>query len=201
MPPRRRRIEEADLPEDLRNELDNFRQVDDRLSAIIKTAKEENSEFFMELEALQVDRNGKMERVKTALKTYLKPVAEEDPTVGECRFGEFIVQPRRSRGWNIEKFLEAADDLGISEVLMNLDPPAIIPIAEHHFNEDRARELGLYQQLLDEGVVHATINFQVDGKAAEDTLEGELFMRLREMAWEETLSSLGCSTPAEAKPL
>jgi len=196
-----RRMKEDQLPDDLRQMLDEFREADDELTGMVEEAKKENPAFFSHLEAIQVRRNTKMAEIKTALKQFFLPHAEDDPQLGESRFGEFLVQPRRSRGWVVERFLEAADELGVFEALSQTDPPVIIALPDYHFNADIARDLGIYQDLVDRNVVQVTLNFQIDGKAAEDNCDGQVFEQLREKAWEEKVSSLAVSTPEESKPL
>ena len=196
-----RKLDESDLPKELQTTLDDFREADDELSAVINAAKEENPDFFSELENLQTRRNSLMEKAKTALKSFYQPLAEEDRDLGESQFGEFILQPRRTRGWDVQKFLEAADDLGVFEELATSTPPGIISTPEYHFNADLARTLGVLDDLVKKDVVRIVPHFDVDGKVAEDRCDGATFAKLQEAAWEEKIKSLACKTPPPSVPL
>jgi len=192
-------IRNSDLPENLQELLEEYADADEEMQTVITEAKEENPEMFEAISQAQANRNALIDRVKTALKEFVEEQARDDPDVVTCHFGDFRVTPKRQRGWDDKKFRDLADELGIYDECV--EQRIIIPLEAATVNVDRARELDILSELIDDGVISLRYTFEIDGGRAEDLLSGEQFARLRSGAWEERLLNASCNAPKPSLPL
>ena len=197
------RLTEEDLPDIVQELLDKYREADQNLDQTIVDAKEDYTEVFEAIDGAQRERNRLLDEVKRSLKAHVERIARQNPDVVQSSFvnGLFTVTPKRSRSWNLEKFQEMAVELGIYDHCIK--NRILLETEEAHFNIARCREFdaALLDKLITARVVTLHIDHDIDGKRAEDLLDGEHFAALQEAAWKEELSSVSCSTPKSSTPL
>jgi len=194
-----RRITEDDLPGSVMESLEKFRTADEECRAAINVLKESDPEGFTSVENLIAHRNLALHTAAEDLKRFFKGQAQDDASVATSNIDEFKLTPRRSKGWDVEKFLDAASDLDVFDQLV--EDGGIIILQDAHLNIDRARELDVLEDLVAKGIVTITLSHQIDGKVAEDNLRGRVFAEIKERAWEEELSNVACTAPPKIEPL
>jgi len=189
-----RHIEIEELPEELQESLDAFRDADENYKSVVEQVKEEHPDLVAAVNDAHVTRDAFLVSLKTQLTEFVKSVARDDVNVGRCTFGGFQCTPTRTRKWDIEAFQDMAEELEVYQQC--IDERIIIQVEEGHVNVAKAREAGILQDLIDQGIIVLTISYDVAGERAEQILSGRVFEALKGAAWQETLKTVACSTPA-----
>jgi len=175
--------------------LDEFFTANDEYKEFLDAVRAEHPELLEALASLTSRRNFAIDQAKRSLKESFEVLAAGDPNLGEAHVGEFTLTPKRQSSWDVSKFLEIAQQHNLYGQM--LDDRIILRIEDATFDMEKARALGVVEDLVAKGVLAVTANHVVDGNAAQDKLDSDTFNLLRREAWKVRLLNISCQTPRQ----